>query len=139
MRGSVRQFAITLLTAAYAILSTCGSAWHLANCGDVCCVTPDRSSANGHADCSASHGDAGRHSGCGHHPKAPRSSGERGSESHDKQQCEICQLFAQSLTRISLVCVEASPDVVEASVCELPMSAPKLQAITATSRGPPLA
>ena len=139
MRGSVRHFALTLLTAAYAILATCGSAWHLANCADVCCVAPDRSSANGHSDCSASRRDTGRHSACGHHSKAPESSDGRGSGSHDRQQCEICQLLAQSLTRISVVCVEASPDVVEASVYELPMSAPKLQAITATSRGPPLA
>jgi len=144
MRGSVRQFAILTLAATYAVLSTCGSAWHLAHCADCCCIAADadtesQTSIRRQANCSSSHQRLdSKHCDCGHsHQNAPASE-QPLPDAHDQSQCEICQLFAQSLTFVAVVSVEISPERVENSVCLIPLTVPECELIPATSRGPPM-
>jgi hypothetical protein len=146
MRGSVRQFALALLTVMFAVLWICGSAWHLANCADSCCVATDRD-AGSHAfgkkpgDCCASHhASGGKPADCGssHSQSDAPVSETPQPDSHDQRQCEICQLFAQSLTVVAVVTVEVSPEWVESFVCRIPLTVPECELIPATSRGPPL-
>jgi len=147
MRGSVRQFAILLLAAAYAVLWTCGSAWHLATCTHC-----------DHAGCESSHTEADSHcckshSGlirCSHSHEKSRPVHQISADvsslvendgppeaPHDSSNCEICQLFVQTLTFVSLVSIEVSPELVEPSVCEIPLTVPECELIPARSRGPP--
>ena len=146
MRGSVRQFALALLTAMFAVLWTCGSAWHLVNCADSCCVTINRdagqhASGKKSANCCASHRlSGGKPADCGSsHPQADAPDADAPLPgSHDRGQCEICQLFAQPLTFAAVVSIEVSPEWVENSVFLIPLTVPECELIAATSRGPPV-
>lgn len=146
MRGSVRHFALALLTAMFAVLWTCGSAWHLANCADSCCVGINRdagqhASGKNSGDCCASHhASGGKPADCGssHSQSDAPDSDTPLPGSHDRRQCEICQLFAQPLTFVAVVSVEVSPERVENSVCLIPLTVPECELIPAASRGPPL-
>ena len=143
MRGSVRQFAPLLLAATYAVLWTCGSAWHLANCTHCQHVSDDSAQAANGSHCCRSHvGDKS----CSHSGErrpgdsdASSSSEKNGSPDspHDSSNCEICHLFAQTLTVVSVVSIEVSPEWVENSVCLIPLTVPECELIAATSRGPP--
>ena len=143
MRGSVRHFALLLLAATYSVLWTCGSAWHLASCADSCCVAVNRD-AEQHASeqkrsgsCASRQLADGKHAKCRHsHGDVPVSD-KRLPDSHDQSRCEICQLFAQSLTFVSVVSVEVSPGWVESSVCLIPLAIPECELLPAASRGPP--
>ena len=142
MRGSVRHFALALLTAMYAVLWTCGSAWHLANCADSCCVAINRdggqhASGKKSVGCCASHRKPADCSSSRSQSKAPGSDKPL-PDPHDQRHCEICQLFAQPLTFVAVVSLENSPERVESSVCLIPLTVPECELIPATSRGPPL-
>lgn len=146
MRGSVRQFAILLLAAIYAVLWTCGSAWHLAHCTHSEHASGEATRDGADAHCCRD--DAGA-SNCSHSHKSRSvrpadpdvaASGEekQSSESpHDSSDCEICLLFAQTLTVVSVVSIEVSPEWVENFVCLIPLTVPECELIPATSRGPP--
>lgn len=149
MRGSVRQLLLALLTATCAVLWTCGSAWHVATCTN--CNHPDDSSVccNVEQKCSAS---CGPHSGTrhcsharqhchGHDNVVPASSSNEKDGTpetpHDSRSCEICQLFAQLLVIVAVSSVEVSLELVEISVCSIPLAIPECEQIPAASRGPP--
>ena len=138
MRGSVRQFALALLTAVFAVLWTCGSAWHLANCANSCCVATNRDSVQRSAkSCACHQHDYGTQADSSSGSDAPVS-GKRLPDPHDQRQCEICQLFAQPLAIVAVVSAEVSPERVENSVCLIPLAVPECELIPATSRGPPV-
>jgi hypothetical protein len=144
MRGSVRQFVPLLLAATYAVLWTCGSAWHLANCTH--CDHSDGGSARVETDSHCCRSHSGSKS-CSHSvgsssvdSDASAPSDENGSPEtpHDASNCEICHLFAQTLTVVSVVSVEVSPEWVENSACLIPLTVPECELIPAISRGPPV-
>lgn len=149
MRGSVRQFLLALLAATYAVLWTCGSAWHLASCthcdhdnSSVCCDSVKKS-----AGCCGNHCPARYCSHSGSHYHGQKNSGPA-SESdqkngtpespHESADCEVCQLFAQPLVFVTLSSVEISLELVEISDVSLPLNAPAVELQPATSRGPPV-
>ena len=147
MRGSVRQFALLLLTATYAVLWTCGSAWHLASCAHCDHASDDSAQAANGSHCCRSHaGDKRCSHSREHHVvglvgEDGLSSGQKNGSPetpHDASDCEICQLFAQPLTFVAVVSLENSPERVESSVCLIPLTVPECELIPATSRGPPL-
>jgi hypothetical protein len=144
MRGSVRQFALALLTAMYAVLWTCGSAWHVANCTHCDHIGDDSAQAANGSHCCRSHVGDNRcsHSGERHSTDSDASSSSEKNGSpdspHDASNCEICHLFAQTLTVVSVVSVEVSPEWVENSVCLIPLTVPECELIPAKSRGPPV-
>ena len=151
MRGSVRQFVPLLLAATYAVLWTCGSGWHLANCThcDHTCAgyaAAGNNSTEKGSHCCRTHSGTknGSHSQrrCLDRPiEADAASSSEKNRSpelpHDASNCEVCQLFAQALTFVSLSSVEVSPELVETSVCLIPLTVPECELILATSRGPP--
>ena len=149
MRGSVRQLLLPLLAATYAVLWTCGSAWHLSTCTH--CKHAGESSAHCES-VKKSAGCCGTHSGtkCCSHIKAhghghdngvPAPSSHQSHDTpktpHDSSDCEVCQLFAQPLVFVSLSSVEISLELVAISDFSLPLSVPACELMLATSRGPP--
>jgi hypothetical protein len=150
MRGSVRQFAPLLLAATYAVLWTCGSAWHMANCTH-CEFAADSScrceSVKKSSSCCGNHAATGHGSHAsskceGNANDVSSSSSGQPQETpdapHDSSHCEICHLLAQALTVVSLVSIEVSPEWVENSACLIPLTVPECELIPATSRGPPV-
>lgn len=151
MRSSVRHFALTLLAATYVVLWTCGSAWHMANCthcdsagGSSCCrenVQKNSGCCGNHAP--TAHGSHASSKCDGIANDVSASSSGRPQKTpdapHDSSHCEICHLLAQTLTVVSLVSIEVSPQRVENSGCLIPLTVPKCELIPATSRGPPTA
>lgn len=143
MRGSARQFALALLTAMYAVLWTCGFAWHLSHCADSCCVATNRDSVQHGSgqksakNCACHQQAYGTHASSSSRSDAPVS-GKPLPDPHDQRHCEICQLFAQSLAVVAVVSAEVSPERVESSVCLIPLTVPECELIAATSRGPPV-
>lgn len=164
MRGSVRQFALILLTATYTVLWTCGSAWHLASCrhchhaGTAGSAAGCSSTAACGCDLSVSpflrSGSNSQKSNSGHTPQTADGHGshQQGPDQHDSRQhvptplrptphdsrdCEICQLFAQPSTSVLMAGIECCPERVEGFECFPPTSVPARERIVATSRGPP--
>ena len=149
MRGSVRQLLLPLLAATYAVLWTCGSAWHLASCthcdhaADASC---SHDAAHEHPGCCQTHSGTRHCSSAGPHDHdhkndAPAPSSEQPSDTpeypHDSTECEVCQLFAQPLVFAALSTIEVSRELVEIFACSLPLEVPECELIPATSRGPP--
>ncbi len=149
MRGSVRQFLLALLAATYAVLWTCGSAWHLASCTHCNHAVESPALPDG---VKTSAGCCGTHSstkccshtkthGHGHENGVPAPSSHESHDTpktpHDSSDCEVCQLFAQPLVFVSLSSVEISLELVEISGLSLPLTVPACELMPATSRGPP--
>ena len=149
MRGSVRQFLLALLTATYAVLWTCGSAWHVATCThcdhpddpSVCCNVKQKSSGCCGSHSSRRHSSQTRPHAHGHDNVVPASSSSEKHDTpdtpHDSGSCEICQLFAQLKAAVSVSSVAVSPELVEIAACSVPLAILVCERTPAASRGPP--
>jgi len=133
MRGSVRQFLLILVAASYAVLWTCGSAWHIATCAHLHEVQSPAEAKDaplrncGHTHC------------CHGHEPSENNSDKRGSEApHEHKACEICQLFAQAIARTPLAAVEASLAKIDSSLQSLLPPVLLSEPILTRPRGPPV-
>jgi hypothetical protein len=134
MRGSVRQFALSLLAFAYTVLWTLGVSWHAATCPHL------HESVAIHGDDVAAPHDECCHSRCCEARHTAKADGKhRDSETPEEHPfCGMCQLFAQSIACPQVVAVEAALECVEQHALLQAPAIPCSEPILARPRGPPI-
>lgn len=134
MRGSVRQFALSLLAFTYTILWTVGVSWHAATCPHL-----HESAAIHGDDIVAPHDECCHSKCCKSRQPAKADGGHQDSEAPEEHPvCGMCQLFAQSIACPQVVAVEAALECVERSALLQAPAIPCSEPILARPRGPPI-